>query len=179
LAAVLGSLALTFATALYVLTFLPGDVGLGSAEFAPFFALVFPLWLGMFYVLGSRGALRQRRTRRFDISADLQSQSQMFRLMPRAGYVVVPICVILGVVGFGSAFPSLAGQPEYHAAGHHYYLDDHGLLIAVSRTTYLHDLALQSRLFLGGSLVFTSIATMMAFGEWARRRRLRKDQTAQ
>jgi hypothetical protein len=179
LAAVVGLIALLFATALYMLTFLPGDIGLGSAEFAPFFALVFPLWFGMFYALGSRGALRRRGTRRFDISAGLQSQLRMFRLMPRAGYVVVPIFVILGVFGFESAFHRLAGQPEYHAVGHHYYLDDHGLLIAVSRTTYLHDLALQSRLFLGVSLVFISIATMMAFGEWARRRRLRKDQTAQ
>jgi hypothetical protein len=113
LAAVVGLLALLFATALYMLTFLPGDVGLGSAEFAPFFALVFPLWFGMFYALGSRGVLRREGTRRFDISAGLQSQLRMFRLMPRASYVVVPIFVILGVFGFESSFHSLAGQPEY------------------------------------------------------------------
>jgi hypothetical protein len=173
-ACVVGTCSLTGAVVLYILTLVPGAPILGRDEFLPFFVLAFPLFAWMFCVLSDYGIVETRHrfgTFSARIPRGPDGKSMILSFVARPGRVLVAVCFVLGVAGFFSAFQGgLSGQPAYDALHHQYTLDNHGVITVVSRATYLHAEALLNRLFLGGALVFTSLGTVVAWGEWSRRR---------
>jgi hypothetical protein len=144
----------------WAVTFTPWAPHLPSALFVPFFVLAFPLfgWSVWLQAVARRPAGARRA------SAD------WIKAIPRAGRVLVGVAVAAAVAGGSTAMTALGGQPEYDPATHQYVLDSHGNLTLVSRAAYLHALAVQNRLFLGGALVFITVAFCVAYGDWSRHR---------
>lgn len=102
--------------------------------------------------------------------------SSVLRLAPAGGRhrwrdLVAGVPPVLGL-GFGVAFvgawlvlltsiTSLGGQPTM--GGGHYYLNDHGSLIAVTKAAYDHALVLQQRLFTLGPSVFFALGVLVHY----------------
>jgi hypothetical protein len=144
----------------YAVTFTPWAQHLPPALFMPFFLLAFPLcgWSVWLQAVVRRPA-----------GAGRASGSWM-KAIPRAGRVLVAAAAAAAVAGGSTAITALGGQPEYDPATHRYVLNSHGNLTVVSRAAYLHALALQNRLFLGGTLVFITVAFCIAYADWSRHR---------
>jgi hypothetical protein len=127
----------------------------------------------MFAIMFQRGLLRPVRRPwrdRFKFGAGRTTWKNLATLLPgRTRYVAIGLFVIAWIIGVTSIF-NLGGQPQYDPATGRYYLNNHGSLIPVTHAGYVHAVALQSRLFLAGAIVFTFIATSVAWGEWRRRR---------
>jgi hypothetical protein len=144
----------------YAVTFTPWAQHLPSALFMPFFLLAFPLfgWSVWLQAVVRRPAGAGR------------VPGSWIKAIPRAGRVLVAAAAAAAVAGGSTAITALGGQPEYDPATHRYVLNSHGNLTAVSRAAYLHALALQNRLFLGGTLVFITVAFCIAYADWSRHR---------
>jgi hypothetical protein len=140
----------------WAVTFTPWAQHLPSALFWPFFLLAFPLfgWSVWLQAVVRRPAGARR------------ASAGWMKAIPRAVRVLVAAAVAAAVAGGSTAITALGGQPEYDPATHKYALDSHGNLTVVSRAAYLHALAVQNRLFLGGTLVFITVA----YGDWSRHR---------
>ncbi len=157
---VLGTASAAIGGVSWVLTFTPWTQWMPSSYFVPFFTLAFPLSFWAVFVL-TRGRRRKDR-RRLDM---LQVIPPGARVPFGALFVAVWISLFVSV-------GSLPGQPEYEPGSQRYYYDDHGTLVPATRAGYLHAIATQDRLFLGAALVFTSFATIVAWGERKRQRDL-------
>lgn len=168
-ACTIGALSLTAAIVLSILTFFDKSP-FGTGEFVPSFTLIFPLWGWGFVVLAGNGLVRTRRRTPFATGAGFGGSRSIMGLAPLRARRVVPILVCAGLVSAASSLNSLGGQPEFDASTHKFALDDHGVLTDVSYAAYVHAVALQNRLFLSGAIVFSSLATAVALGEWQRRR---------
>jgi hypothetical protein len=144
----------------WAVTFTPWAQHLPSELSVPFFVLAFPLfgWSVWLQTVARRPAGAR------SASADWT------KAIPRAGRVLIVAAVAAAVAGGSTAITALGGQPEYDPATHKYVLDSHGNLTLVSRAAYLHALAVQNRLFLGLTLVFITVAFVIAYGEWSRHR---------
>ena len=156
-----------------LVTFLPGTSALGPDAFVVPFVLAFPLWGWMFLVLARRPhpALGGGSTGPRASDRRWTGVGSLIDAVPVPARVVLPV-VFLGAWLIGlTAIGGLRGQPEIDPTTGRYVENDHGRLLPVSRADYLHAVAVQNRLFLSVALVFTSIATAVAWGEWSRRRR--------
>jgi hypothetical protein len=60
-----------------------------------------------------------------------------------------------------SSITSIGGQPTMSAG--HYYLNDHGSLIAVSKAAYEHGLVLQQRIFTLGPAMFFALGVLIHY----------------
>jgi hypothetical protein len=138
----------------WAITFTPWARILPSWFFAPFFVLVFPVvaWT----------VLITPRHRPFDLLTAL----------PRPVAVSLGAAAAVIAAATGTGIQGLRGQPGYDAQKHQYVLNDHDTQITVTRAAYLHAVALQSRLFLGVSLILLGMAATLTCLE--RQRRLRE-----
>jgi len=143
----------------WALTFTPWTQWMPPSYFVPFFVLAFPLFGWAVFVLRRRYSGTARR--RID----------PLELMPKGARVPFGLLFFAVLIGFGLSMSSLPGQPEYDPGSHRYFYDDHGTPVPTTRAGYLHAVAAQDRLFLGGALVFTSVALIIA---WEERRRQRE-----
>jgi hypothetical protein len=102
--------------------------------------------------------------------------SSVLRLAPAGGRfrwrdLVAGVPPVLGL-GFGvlcvgtwlvlmSSITSVGGQPTM--SGGHYYLNDHGSLIAVTKAAYEHTLVLQQRIFTLAPSVFFALGVLVHY----------------
>jgi hypothetical protein len=102
--------------------------------------------------------------------------SSVLRLAPAGGRLrwrdlVAGLSPVAGL-GFGvlfvaawlvlmSSITSIGGQPTM--SGGHYYLNDHGSLIPVSKAAYEHGLVLQQRIFTLGPAIFFALGALVHY----------------
>jgi hypothetical protein len=157
----------------WVLTFTTWTSFMSSSYFVPFFALAFPLigWSVLVVYMrhpewrrGGRTGRQQRQDRA------REQQAALLAAIPAR--VRIPLGVLFAAVVVTSLLSpsSLPGNPEYDPSTGHYFYDEHGTVVLISRAAYLHAVTAQDRLFLGGALLFTSIALAVTWQE----RRLRR-----
>jgi hypothetical protein len=158
----------------WVLTFTTWTSFMSSSYFTPFFVLAFPLVGWSVFVVylrgpGWRGGGRPNRQERQERTR--AQQAALLAAIPAP--LRIPLGLLLAAVVVMSLLSrsSLPGAPEYNPGTGHYFYDEHGALTLISRAAYLHAITAQDRLFLGISLVFTSIALAVTWQE----RRLRRD----
>jgi hypothetical protein len=158
----------------WVLTFTTWTSFMSSNYFTPFFLLTFPLIGWSVFVMYLRrpewrGSGRPNRQQRKDRARDQQGAPLAAIPAP----LRIPLGVLLAAVIVTSLLTpsSLPGAPEYDPSTGHYFYDEHGTLTLITRAAYLHAVTAQDRLFLGISLIFTSIAMAVTWQE----RRLRRD----
>lgn len=145
----------------WLLTFSPWTQFMSSGYFVPFFTLMFPLFGWAVFVTN---VLRRPAGSR-------QPPADLMKAVPRGARVPLTLAAVAAGVSFLTALVSLPGQPGYDPVRRRYFYDDHGTLIPATQAGYLHAVAAQNRLFLGVTLVFTSAAAAIAWGEWSRRPR--------
>ena len=146
----------------WVVTFTPWARLMPSAYFVPFFTLAFPLFFWAIFVANSpRGGQSRRRE-----AADL------LEAVPRGARVLIAVTFAAAATSFVIGMAGLPGQPGYDPSTHRYSYDDHGTLIPATRAGYLHAVAAQDRLFLGGAMLFTTVAAAVTYQERKRRREL-------
>ena len=158
-----------FGFVVVALSLLPGAPYLpDGVEFIPF-ALIFPLfgWAVIERSLVKAARLRKQPRRKWYEQAirsnkdmneswsDFGSQLLKYR-SPLA--IAVPLVALMWIVGFISIISS-QGQPEH--SGDHYYLDDHGTHIVVTRSGYERAIAQQERIFAAGGTTFLIVAAAM------------------
>jgi hypothetical protein len=157
----------------WVLTFTTWTSFMSPSYFTPFFVLAFPLVGWSVLVVyrrhpGWRGGGRVNRQQRKDRAR--AQQAALLAAIPAR--LRIPLGVLVAAVVVTSLLsPSLPGAPGYDPSTGHYFYDDHGTLTLITRAAYLHAVTAQDRLFLGISLIFTSIALAVTWQE----RRLRRD----
>ena len=130
-----------------VLSFLPFSPPVPTAVWGVLFAGVLVVHVRSVLVL------RRAQSRRGQVQ--LSAWSLQARLERNRWIWLV---AALAIVSFVTAFPTLRGQPEIDHG--HYFLNDHGSLIPVSRDAYLRALAAQQRLFTSVAAVFYSLGVM-------------------
>ncbi len=157
---VVAAVSATAVAASWLLTFTPWSRLMPSAYFAPFFALLFPLFGWAVFVV----SVVRRRERPERKPGDLLEE------VPPGARIPVILAAVAAGVSFLTGIRSLPGQPGYDPAKHRYFYDNGGTLIPTTHAGYLHAVAAQNRLFLGVTLVFTSAAAAIARGERRRRR---------
>jgi hypothetical protein len=102
-------------------------------------------------------------------SSVLRLTSDRGRLRWREFLAGLPPALILGFIVLfvgawaigGSAISSIAGQPTI--SGGHYFLNDHGTLIPVTKAAYEHALVLQQRIFTLGPSVFFALGVLVHY----------------
>lgn len=145
----------------WLLTFTPWTQFMSSGYSVPFLFLAFPLSAWSVFVTFVRRPERDRRQ-----ATDLLIG---FSGRWRIALGIIATAVIVTSLADMSSLP---GQPEYEPSLRRYVYDNHGTLIPATRAAYLHAVAVQNRLFLGGALVFTSVAVANTWQERNRRRAL-------
>jgi hypothetical protein len=146
----------------WLLTFTPWTQFMSASYFVPFFVLAFPLFFwSVFVVMSRQSGQPERRTR-----GDWQA------LVSRRARVTLTVIGVAVGATFLASMASLPGQPEYDSASHRYVYDEHGVLVPTTRTAWLHAVAAQNRLFLGGAVLFTSVAVAITWAERKRRDRV-------
>jgi hypothetical protein len=145
---------------IWALTFASPSVTMPDWVFAPFFAFAI---LGNLVVVGLIAAAHGTKSAR---------RLTQLRHLPKwviGGLVLIAaVFFVTGLATFSSN--SLPGQPGYNASTKQYYFDDHGDVIPTDRAHYLNGVAHQTRLFISGAALFTSVALLLGSAELARRR---------
>lgn len=90
---------------LWVLTFLSGSHSLGSAEFVPFFVLIFPFWAWAIVMMNARAGRSSTGRSRFDLRSRQGGPRLSWRMalgeLPRwakATFIGLPIVGGLGII---------------------------------------------------------------------------------
>lgn len=144
----------------WVVTFTPWSRLMPSVYFVPFFTLAFPLFGWSIFVAASPRGREPRR----------REPADLLEAVPRGARALIAVAGAAAGASFVTAMAALPGQPGYDPSSHRYSYDDHGTLIPATRAGYLHAVAVQDRLFLGGAMLFTSIAAAVTYQERKRRK---------
>ncbi|HEX2894489.1 MAG TPA: hypothetical protein VHO29_10850 [Marmoricola sp.] len=160
-AVVVGSLNIAAALA-FIVSSITGPVGPNDEwAFAPSFVLIFPLWGWAVVLLIARQSRTARNTG--------APTAETGRYQAFLGFLLV--AALCGAVSAIASVPAIAGgQPHFDATSGQYTLNNHGSFTVVSHSTYVRAVAGQMRLFLGGTLIFCTVAVAIAAGHLHSRR---------
>jgi hypothetical protein len=160
----------------WLLTFTPWTSFMSASYFVPFFVLAFPLVGWSVLVVFMRHPERRSRGRLSRQQRQEQARAQQTALLEAIpARLRIPLGALFAAVVVATLLSrsALPGSPEYDPTSRRYYSNSHGTLTPITRAAYLHAVTAQDQLFLGGALLFTSIAVAVTWQE----RRLRRDLT--
>ena len=158
----------TVALAIAVSTLLPGAPWTPGPAVAVAFVLVFPIF-GSVVIEGSRAQAAQRVRRGAGQSRwDPARQKPAWAAPPSElggspGWAKATIGTIAFALWWvaGSGIVLIKGQPEKVNGG--YYANNHGSLTPLTHAGYLHEQALQDRIFSGGAAIFLLVAAILTW----------------
>ena len=171
----IGSIILSIAAVLYLLTFHRGSPLFTFGPVVVLFVTIFPLQFWTVIMMNGHTQRRGEPLLSVTLRRDRMRSKRLgfsFRNLPTWAFVLV-VAVFLGSLCSGFFIFSghdLPGQPSYDPSSHQYFANNHGQNIHLTESQYYLAVDAQNRLFLSAVIAFVSISVAATSDEVMRRR---------